>query len=117
MASQVDGAFVTFEAGEDLEQYRRVKLSGVKVVYADADEDCVGVTQAPVLNGYPVAVKTKKSPGTFKLVASEAIASGATIYGDADGKITDTDGGSYTKRGTALEAASGDGSIIQVLLD
>jgi hypothetical protein len=49
------------------------------------------------------------------MVASEAIDSGSAVYTAADGKVSDTAASTSYYIGTALEAASGDGSIIEVL--
>jgi len=112
MSQQNDGPTITFTAGEALESHRRVKMSGVNVVYADADEDCIGVTQESVANGANVAVRMKGTHLTHKIEASAAVAAGAVVYGTADGKVDDA---GTTSCGTSREAASAAGSIIEVL--
>ncbi|MFA6635694.1 MAG: hypothetical protein WCV56_01090 [Candidatus Omnitrophota bacterium] len=112
--SQENLGLKAFVAGEDLEAYRRVKLSagsGTQVEYADAGEDFIGVTAAKTLQNDFVTVALKSAGRTFKLSAGEAFAVGATLYGANDGKVADTAVGSAI--GTALEAASADGEIIE----
>ena len=53
---------------------------------------------------------------TFKVTANEAMAAGAPIYAGADGKVQDTDPGAGTIRGTALEATTADGDIIEAIM-
>jgi len=58
-------------------------------------------------------VRLWNAQGTRKMVAAGAITKHAIVYGAAGGKIDDTANGNPI--GIALEAASGDGSIIEVL--
>jgi hypothetical protein len=44
------------------------------------------------------------------------MAAGASIYAGADGKVQDTDPGTGTIRGTALEATTADGDIIEAIM-
>lgn len=114
--SQVNEGIKTFTSGEILAANRRVKLSSGTVVYADAYDKSIGITVAPaVASGDPVAVKLHGFPGTRQVTASEAITSGAALYGAADGKVTDTYAGGGELVGVALEAGTGDGSVLEVL--
>lgn len=111
---------VTFTATEALAAFRRVKLtsaSGTAVEYADqSDSDgFVGVTNAPALITANIAVHLKGAFKTFKCCASEAFAAKATLYAADDGKVSDTSSGNTI--GTALEAATADGDIVECLLD
>lgn len=115
--SQQNEGLKTFVAGEALEAFRRVKLdtgSGSSVVYADGGDSFIGVTQEKVDSGDNVVVRLKTTGKTFKMVAEEAFAEGATLYGADDGKVKDTASG--TAQGTALEEATADGDIVEVLL-
>lgn len=108
---------VTFVAGEALEKYRRVKLYGNtvgsrEVVYADAGEDYVGITQEKAAINESVCVLIPGS-GTFLCESAGAITAEATVYGANDGKIDDTVSGDPI--GTALEAASGAAVMIEVV--
>jgi len=116
MAVQNDG-LKAFTSGEALAVYRRVKLdSSGLVVYAGADEAAIGITQEAVASGYSVTVKLLNSAGTFKMTCGAAVAARVPVYGLASGKIDDVVSGSNGSAiGIALEAGSGDGSVIEVL--
>lgn len=111
----------TFKAGEDLEAKRRVKIeSGTtndppEVVYADAGEDYVGITEYAVLDGKDIAVRLITCPGTFEVevAVSSAIARGTVLYGAADGKLSDASSGSA--QAVALEAAGAGGDHLECL--
>lgn len=106
----------TFTAGAALEAYRRVKLDGSgNVIYAGAGEECIGVTTDKVASGNMVAVALRSSGRSFKAVAAGAVTAGAVIYGAANGKVDDAASG--TAQGTALEAATADGDVIEVLFN
>ena len=82
----------TFKAGEDLEARQRVKIeSGTtstppEVVYADAGEAYIGVTEFAVKNGEDVTVRLKNDSGTFEIecTVGSAIARGSALYGAAE---------------------------------
>jgi hypothetical protein len=108
---------LTFQAGEDLLKYRRVKVeSGTttdppEVVYADAGEQGVGVVDKDASDGEFVAVKVNTWGGSLEGYAADTFSRGATLYGAADGKISDTSSGSAI--GIALGAATAAGDIIE----
>lgn len=111
---------VTFQAGTDLVQYRRVKLESgsttvpLEVVYAGAGEDFIGITMDNADDGDLIAVAPLCREGTFLVVAADSFAAMADIYGAADGKVSDTSSGTaYFK---ALEAATAGGDIVEVIL-
>lgn len=101
----------SFVAGTDLEAYRRVKLSSGNVVYADAGEEFIGVTARKALSGEFVAINLRSASRTYKMVANGAITAGVTIYGALGGKVSASASG--VAQGTALEAATADGDIIE----
>jgi len=114
MSQQLDNAIGSFTAGEALEAFRRVKLSAATektVVYADAGEPHIGVTQDVCASGSTVDVKMANAPGTFKVCASAAITVNAKVYGSADGKIAETVSGSVLF--IAREAASANLAVIE----
>lgn len=118
--SQENMGIKTFYATEALEAFRRVKLTsgtGDYVEYADqADSDSyVGFTAHAVALGDQVAVALKHGGRTFKAVASEAFSVGAALYAANDGKVADTASGNVI--GTALEAATAAGDVIEFLPD
>ena len=112
---------ITVKAAEKLESKRRVKVdtsattaSPVKVVYADAGEDFLGVTERSAATSDLVAVKLQSAPGTFEMeaVIDSAINVGTTLYGAADGKVSDASSGSAI--GEALQKASASNDHIRV---
>jgi hypothetical protein len=110
--------FPTFTAGEALLPKRRIKVESgtttdpVEVVYADAGEQHIGVTgNESTADGDPVSVQPMNATGTYEGTAADAFARGATLYGAADGKISDTSSGSAI--GIALEAATADGDVVE----
>ena len=113
----------TFIAGEDLAAHRRVKVMTAspatttdppEVVYADAGEDYIGVTEYAATDGNEVACKLNNYPGTIEMecTVSSAIARGTVLYGANDGKISD--GSSGSAQGIAVEAAGASGDVIEV---
>lgn len=102
-----------FVAGEALEANRRVKLSAGTVIYSDAGEVWIGTTLEKVASGAYVSVKLLNAPGTRKVVAAGTFSLGAELYGAADGKVDDTEVGQVN--GTALEAATAIGAVIEML--
>lgn len=113
--SQWNEGIKTFNAGEALAVYRLVKQSASETVtYCDADDSPVGSVILAVANGDHAPVKAINYPGTFKLVAAGAFAVGARLRPVDDGKVDDAQaaGGSLF---LALEAASADGDIVEVL--
>ena len=115
MASQNETQFLTFIAGAALEPWRFVKMSGATdrtVAYCGAGEDPVGVTQERVAINEKVSVRSILALGTFKIEASEAMATlNALIYVAASGKAALT--GTDKPMGRVLETASADGSIVE----
>jgi len=113
MSQQNEGGKKSFTAGEDLAAYRRVKLSAGEVIYADAGEEFIGFTQEAVSDGDQVTVALRSAARTYKAVAAEPFALDAVLYGANDGKVQDTVSG--TAQGVALEAATADGDIVEIL--
>jgi hypothetical protein len=115
MSKQVNGPEITMQASEDLVAFRRVKISGSTVVYADAGDGGIGVVQAAVdySEDANACIRLDNAGGTSKMMASGVISAGAKVYPDADGKITAT--AISPCIGTALEASTADDDIIEVL--
>lgn len=91
----------------------RVILSGGYLAAASATQDELGTLPDAVLSGDAyAAVLPINYYGVREMVASAAISQYATVYAAANGKIAST---GTLRRGIALEAASGDNSIIRVL--
>ena len=116
--SQQNEGLKAFIAGEDLQPYRRVKLSsglGNTVVYADQADgnDYLGFTQHAADEGDHVTVRLKTAGKTYKAQASSVIVAGSVVYGTDDGKVGADDSGDPV--GYSLEAASGEDVIVEVI--
>lgn len=118
MSQYNEGPTKTFTTNTTIAKFARVSLasgSGSVIEVCGANTAAIGHTEYAVVSGDNVTVRLLNCGGTFKAIASEAITEGATIYAAATGKVTDTDGGGYTARAIALEAADADGDVIEVL--
>lgn len=95
--------------------YLRVKLSGDHTVtVAGLDDIEIGVARAAAAAAAdPVSVLTETKQGTMVLVAAGAISQNALVYPAASGKVSATVKGA--PRWIALEAAAGDGSVIECM--
>ena len=123
MSGQVDVGVRSFLPGSnDIPQFSRVKVTATGCDLAGATDETLGSAQ---LAGYDpdttrdnfqekIPIKMYNADGTHQLIASAAISAGAEIQGAASGEIAPLSGG--TAIGRALEAASGDGSIIECYL-
>ena len=118
MSQQTSGT-ITLTAGAAITQYARVILSADRTVIeavATDKADYLGVAQTEAASGATVTVALKNGARTYKCIAEEASAVNAVIYAANAGKVKDTSNGNPI--GTALEAATADGDIIEcVLLD
>lgn len=113
MSQFVDGQTRQFTAGAAIGQFLRVVESSGVIAVAGASTPAYGTMEDPaVAAGDVVAVRLRTASGTRKMVASEAIAANAPVYAAASGKVAAN--GSILE-GTALEAASADGDVIEVL--
>lgn len=99
--------------------HRLVKLVAGAVVLNTAtvtDEPIGGIVGMDFDDTY-ASVQFLKDDGTMELEAAGAIALDADVFAGADGKIQalPATAGNYLKVGKAMQAASGSGSIIEVL--
>ena len=96
-----------------------VQLSSGTVVVntATSTHIPIGVTLYAASAGDPVAVKLLNHPGTVEIVAAGAISAGAIAYAAADGEVSAVPvaAGTYRKIGIALEAATADQDVIEIL--
>ena len=114
MSQQIEGNTKTFTTAEALNAFCRVKLdSSADVVYADAGEDWIGTTEEYAASGADVAVRLRSASGTRKMLVAGAVSIGDIVYGADDGEIDDAPTGEAV--GRALEAATADGDIIEIL--
>ena len=115
MSQYVDGNVKGFIASGAITAFTRVKHSGTAktVETAGAGEDWIGTAETTVADGKQVNVRLRTAAGTRKMVAAGALSIGDVVYGAASGKIDDTAAGQAI--GYALEAATADGDIIEVV--
>jgi len=111
MTRQADSP-APFITGEAIAVFLRVKAAIRTVWKADDADYGFGVTQEGVASGKNVSVRHYEHGGSMKMTASEAITAGAKVYAAADGKIAAS---GTLVIGTALDAATDDGSVIEVL--
>ena len=115
----MNNGIITVTSGEALASKRRVKIkSGTtttppEVEYADAGEQHIGITEYAEAIAKSLAVRTRTHPGTQEATAAGAFSVGAVLYGAADGKVDDASSGSAI--GIALEAATADGDIVEII--
>jgi len=113
MSQYTDGPTRTFTASAALAPHLRVKLTSGKTALAGAADIDIGTVEGRAYaDGNLHAVRLRNAPGTRKMVAAGAIAEGADVYAAASGKIDDE--GTIIV-GTALEEATADGDVIEVL--
>ena len=117
MSQFVDGNCKGFIADEAIAVHLRVKLdSDGRVTVAGLADKEIGTAMTPTFAaGEPITVRLRAAAGTHKMVAIEALAIGATVYTEANGKVQDTAATGAFQIGTALEAATADGDVIEVL--
>ena len=117
MSQFVDGNTKTYECDEAIPIYSRVKLDadGKVTIAGLADKDIGTACRETFAAGEDCTVRLRSAAGTHKMLASEALAIGATVYTEASGKVQDTAQATSFILGTALEAATADGDVIEVL--
>jgi len=106
---------ITLEFTAAVAEKRLGKLSGGEAVVSTATGTDLpfGVNDIAVIAGGFGSIKLLNKGQTFEITASGAISVDDIVYGTADGKITATAGGPAV--GQALEAATADGDIIEIL--
>ncbi|WP_319525676.1 DUF2190 family protein [uncultured Desulfosarcina sp.] len=109
----------SLEAGADLANHRLIKMSGGKAVYntATSTDNPIGVSKLNAKNGEDISAHPMNKEGTTEITAAGAIGQGAEVFAAAEGKIQalPASAGDYRRIGLAMSAASGDGSIIEIL--
>lgn len=118
MSSQIEGPTRAFTAGAAIGQYKRVMLTSGKLAAAgvgatDYGNELGTLEVASLADLDVVSVRLRNAPGTRKMVAAGAFSVGAAIYGAAAGKVDDVSSG--TQIGIALEAATADNDIVEIL--
>lgn len=114
MSQYVETPTKTFQAAAASAQFLRAYLTGGKAAIAGVGDKSIGVFDKPALaaDDY-VAIRMNNAQGTRKMVASGAITKHAVVYGAASGKISAT--ANANPEGIAMEAATTNGDIIEVL--
>lgn len=108
---------ITMITGAAVTAKRLVQFSSGEVIHNVATSIPIGVAEFSAKDDTAVAVRTLSEDGTLEMTASDPISLDADVYADAAGKIQalPVTGGSYVKIGIAVEAATADDDIIQVL--
>lgn len=110
---------LTLVTGAAVLAKRLVKLSSGEVIHntVTATDQPIGVCDYAVADGLEASIQTLSEDGTLEMMASGAISLDADVYAAAAGKISalPSTGGVYRKIGIAMEAATADGDIIEVL--
>jgi hypothetical protein len=116
MSQYVDTNTKAFTAAGTIPIYARVVLgSGGTITAAGLTDKEIGTATRAAVSGDVIAVKLRSGSGTHKMIAKEALAIGATLYTEAGGKVQDTAEATGFQVGTALEAATAENDIIEVL--
>jgi hypothetical protein len=111
---------LTMIASVELAQKLRVKIvsgtvtSPPEVALAGVGEAGIGVNDVLTAITKLAAVEPLNKSGTLEMVADDAISEGVDVYPAAGGKISATAAGGAL--GKAMEAATADGDIIEVLV-
>jgi hypothetical protein len=116
MSQYIATRFRKFECGGSaIAAYLRVTMNSSKqLVVAGVDDLDIGTTfEYCATQGVPYPVDLATGQGTHKMTAAGAITAGAFVYAAASGKISSAVGPVFI--GLALEAASGSGSVLEVL--
>jgi len=115
MARAYSNEIPTFAAGEALAADRLVQLSGGSLVYADSNDEPIGITANLAASGANVAITPINASGVVRVTASTSLSSGDAIYAANDGKVTPLAAG--RRIGTALQAATADGQVIPAMIN
>lgn len=113
MSQYVETPTRTFTVSGALGQFLRVKLSaGVLALAGSTDHELGTMDSATVSSDTRGTVRLRTAQGTSKMVASEAITAGNAVYAASSGKVASS---GTVLLGIALEAASANGDVIEVL--
>lgn len=109
---EIHGDRKTFNAGGAIGAHELVKMSTADVVQNTDEGVPVGAAEYGVAQNAPVAIRLWNSGGTIHCIADAAITAGNAVYAGASGKVSPA---GTTIIGYAMEAATADGDIIEVL--
>lgn len=117
MSQYYDNSYRPFRSGAAISKYARVKVhtDGTVITAGLAEKEIGTATNETFASGELVSVKLRTAAGSHKMICSEAVDVGDIVYTETSGKIQDTAQATSFIVGTALEAGSGDGSVIEVV--
>ena len=118
MSQQLDSGFRTFTADAAIAQYARVVYEADgRIVAAGLTQIGHGIAQQEAYAaGDAISVKLWSAPGTFKMIAEEAVDVGDTLYTAAAGKMQDTSTSTAYILAVALEVGTADNDVIECML-
>lgn len=116
MSTQLRSTSFSATTAEAITRFQAVYLnsSGQWAVATTSTPPAIAIAIDTVASGGTLAAELFASGGSLKMIAAEAITAGSRVYQAAAGKVADTVAGAYI--GDALDAASADGDVIEVLL-
>jgi len=117
MSQLNDTGYKGFVASAAISQYARVKVDAAGTVSTAGltDKDIGTALNAAFAAGDLVQVKMRTAPGTHKMIAAGAVTLGAEVITQASGKIDDAATSTGYRLGIALEAATANNDIIEVM--
>lgn len=117
MSQFIDTGYKGFLASAAISQYARVKLDAAGTVSTAGltDRDIGTAQNAAFAAGDQVDVKLRTASGTHKMIAAGAVTNGAIVNTQASGKIDDAATATGYALGTALEAATANNDVIEVI--
>jgi hypothetical protein len=116
MTTQLRSTSFSLEAAEAISRFQNVYINSSQkwAVATTTTPPAIATALDTVASGGTLAAELFSSGGSLKMIAAEAITVGSRVYQAAAGKVADTVAGAYM--GVALDAASADGDVIEVLL-
>ena len=117
MSEFSEGPTKTFKTSAAIPQFARVKYeaAGTVAVAGVADKDIGVATREAFASGEAIAVRLRSAAGTMKCIAAGPVTNGAEVNTAASGKVDDAAASGSFNMGIALDAATADGDIIEVL--
>lgn len=109
-----------FQANTTIALYARVVDTGnaevTTAAITDGPSTEIGTAEKEALAADEIIpVRLRSAQGTRKMIAAGAISKHAAVYTAANGKVSATAAATSYLRGIAMEEASGDGAIIEVM--
>ncbi|MCE2653946.1 MAG: hypothetical protein LW650_10835 [Planctomycetaceae bacterium] len=108
---------ITLIAAVDIPQFARVSRNASgQATLAPGSGHWIGVAQSSVAAGEPVAVQPRLNGGTVPMIAAAAIPNNGHVFERGSGKIGPAPiNGVGAPIGRAMQAASGDNAVIEVV--